>query len=460
MTKIPIISGIYAKGEFRTSYPVNLVPVPKQTGISEGYLRPADGLVEFATGPGVDRGGVVWRGFMYRVMGEELVYVGPDGQVVSIGFVGGSGPVTFAVSFDYLAVCSNNRLFLYNDATLQLVTDTDLGAVHSLVWVDGYFMTTDGEFLVVTELNDPFAVNPLKYGSSEAEPDPVVALLKLRNEVYALNATTIEVFSNAGTTGFPFQRIEGAQIQKGTYGAKSCCVLAEAIAFLGGGRNEAPAIYIGANGSAAKVSTREIDQILAAYSETDLAAAWLESKVEAGHIHLIVHLPRHTLVYDAAASQAVEAAVWFYLSTEGAAYQGRGMVWAYGGWYCGAGDKVARLSSETGDQLGAETEWEFATPVLYNEGRGAILSELEIVALPGRPSFGDNPQIGTCYSLDGEEWSQVRYIPSGTFGERAKRLVWRQQGKFRNFRMQKFLGTSRSPIVPTRLEARLEPLQW
>jgi hypothetical protein len=68
---------------------------------------------------------------------------------------------------------------------VRQVTDPDLGVVLDVVWVDGYFMTTDGEFLVVTELTDPTQVNPLKYGSSEVDPDPVVALLKLRNEVYA-----------------------------------------------------------------------------------------------------------------------------------------------------------------------------------------------------------------------------------------------------------------------------------
>ena len=44
------------------------------------------------------------------------------------------------------------------------MTDLDLGVVLDFCWVDGYFMTTDGESLIVTELTDPMAVNPLKYG--------------------------------------------------------------------------------------------------------------------------------------------------------------------------------------------------------------------------------------------------------------------------------------------------------
>jgi hypothetical protein len=88
-------------------------------------------------------------------------------------------------------------------ATLTQNTDPDLGTVLDVVWVDGYWMTTDGEFLVVTDLTNPLAVDPFKYGSSEVDPDPVKALLKVRNEVYALNRHTIEAFDNVGGCGLP-----------------------------------------------------------------------------------------------------------------------------------------------------------------------------------------------------------------------------------------------------------------
>jgi hypothetical protein len=242
--QIPILSGIFTDNgpDFRTSYPVNLVPTPKQSGISTGYLRPGDGIVANGTGPGADRGGINWRGELYRVMGTKLVEISSAGVVTILGDVG--GPVDELVTFDYsfseLAIASGGRLYYWDGLTLVQVTDPDLGVVLDVVWVDGYFMTTDGEFLVVTELTDPTQVNPLKYGSSEVDPDPVVALLKLRNEVYALNRNTIEVFDNVGGTLFPFQRIDGAQIQKGVVGTFACCVFEETIAFLGSGRNEAP----------------------------------------------------------------------------------------------------------------------------------------------------------------------------------------------------------------------------
>ena len=218
-------------------------------------------------------------------------------------------------SFDYLGIVDDNQFFLYDQVTLQQVTDPDLGDVFDFIWVDGYFMLTDGEFLIVTELNDPFSINPIRYGSSEADPDPVKALLKVRNEPYALNRYTIEVFDNVGGTGFPFQRVDGAQVMRGTIGTYTCCVYLESVAFVGGGRGESIAIWLVSSGSSVKLSTREIDIILAGYSEEILSEALLEPRVDKGHQHLYLHLPDQTLVYDGAASNAVGEAVWFRLGS-------------------------------------------------------------------------------------------------------------------------------------------------
>ena len=103
-------------------------------------------------------------------------------------------------------------------------------------WIDGYFLITDGENLIVTELNDPTQINPIKYGSSEVDPDPIQAILKLRNEAWAINRNTIEVFDNVGGQYFPYQRIDGAHITKGTIGTHACCVFMDSVAFLGNGR--------------------------------------------------------------------------------------------------------------------------------------------------------------------------------------------------------------------------------
>ncbi len=466
--QIPILNGIYTDNgpDIRTSYPVNLVPVPKKSGISNGFLRPGDGLVANGTGPGIDRGGIEWRGVCYRVMGTKLVTVASNGAVTVLGDVGGpvSTLVTMDYSFDRLAIASGGRLYYWNGALTQ-VTDPDLGTVLDVVWVDGYFMTTDGEFLVVTELTDPTQVNPLKYGSSEVDPDPVVALLKLRNEVYALNRNTIEVFDNVGGDFFPFQRIDGAQIQKGVLGTFACCVYLETVAFLGSGRNEQPGIYLGANAQAQKISTQEIDQILLGYTEAQLAKVKLEARNDKSHQHLYVHLPDRTIVYDAAASEALGEQVWFMLTTSQVGfsqYRARNLVWAYDKWLVGdpQSSTIGYMVQDIGSHWGQIVRWEFGTLIAYNEGNGAIFNELELVALTGRVALGVDPIISTSYSVDGLAWSQDRPIRVGTTGSTKKRLAWFQQGHMLNWRIQRFRGDTQAHLSFARLEAQIEALAY
>jgi len=406
---------------------------------------------------------------LYRVMGTKLVEISSNGTVTVLGDVGGpvNTLVTFDYSFDLLAIASGGRLYYWDPlaSTLTQNTDPDLGVVLDVVWVDGYFMTTDGEFLVVTELSNPLQVNPLKYGSSEVDPDPVVALLKLRNEIYALNRNTIEVFDNIGAEFFPFNRIDGAQIQKGVIGTFACCVYMEQIAFLGSGRNEAPSIYMGAAATAQKISTQEIDELLLNYTEAQLALVKMEARNDKAHQHLYVHLPDRTLVYDGAASQVLGEAVWFTLTTTTvgfAQYRARNLVWAYDKWLVGdpQSSNIGYLVDTIGTHWGQKVRWEFGTLIVYNEGNGALFHELELVSLTGRVALGVDPQISTSYSLDGLSWSQDRFIRVGTIGNTKKRLAWFQQGNMRNWRIQRFRGDSDSHIAFARLEAQIEGLAY
>ncbi len=397
-------------------------------------------------------------------MGSKLVSVASNGTVTTLGDVGGTTAlVTMDYSFDRLAIASNSNLFYWDGSTLTQVVDVDLGTVVDMRWIDGYFMTTDGENLVVTDLADPTSVNPIKYGSSEIDPDPVEAILKLRNEIVALNRYTIEYFDNIGGDTFPFQRIEGAQVQKGCVGTHACCVYMEAVAFVGSGRNEQNSVYIAANSQALKISTRSIDEILEDYTETQLSTMKLEARNDKSNQLLYLHLPDKTLVYDAAASRELGESVWFTLSSaigDPAQYKARNLVYAYNQWLVGdpTSSKVGHFSDTVGEHWGSVVTWEFGTTIIYNEDKGAVFNELELIALTGRVALGSDPSISTSYSLDGLSWSQEKFRKVGKIGERAKRLQWWRQGFMRLTRLQRFKGDSSAHISFLRLDASLEPL--
>lgn len=484
--QIPILHGIYTDvlSEVRTAYPRNLMPVSKDSGVSEGYLRQAEGIRELMNGtPGIDRGAIEWRGVLYRVMGNSFCSVDADGNITVIGSTPGSDHVRFDYSFDRLAFRSSGNLYLYNGTTLQQVYDSDLGVVRDFLWVDGYFLTTDGNYLIVTELNNPFSVDPLKYGSSEYDPDEVMAVLKLRNEVYALNRHTIEAFNNVGGEGFPFQRIEGAVIPRGVVGTNACAVFINAIAFLGGGRNEPNSVWLGINGDCQKLSTKEIDDTLSGYSEEVLSNVQFETRVFKGSELLYIHLPDQTIVYDATCSKETGKPVWFVLTSSLyglGTYRARNFVWCYNKWIVGDTQVLQIDVNPVSSSLGVMDEtfgfhylyqkigWEFSAKMMYNESRGAILHQLELVTIQGR--YADIPgypqefnetssySVWTAYSNDGINWSTPRSVKAAREGETNKRIAFFGLGFFRSYRIQKFWGEASSRTSFVRLEAQFEPL--
>lgn len=471
MSPIPILSGVYASpdGSFRVSYPRNMVPVPMSTGISSGYLKPADGILSNGTGQGLGRGGINWNGSLYRVSGTKLVKVSATGVVQVLGDVGGSEQVRFDYSFDRLSIASGGSLFYWSGSTLSRVADTDLGTVLDQQYIAGYFMTTDGNSIIVTDLNDPMSVNPLRYGSSEADPDPIVSVRKLRNEAYAFNRYTIEVFENVGQTSltavFPFSPIEGALVPRGAIGTHAICSLLQTFAFVGSGRNEAPAVWLMLPGATQKLSTREIDIILAGYSDSQLASIVVESKVEKSQESMMIHLPDQCLVYDAAASAALQQPVWYTLTSSlvGAGqYRARGIVWCYNQWNVDdpTSSALGKLTSMVSSQYGQVNGWDFGTMIFYDETTGGfVFHSMELVGAPGRVALGADPTIWTSYSLDGETWSMEKPKKAGKQGERTKQIAWRKLGSNRfNYRIQRFRGTTDAHMSIAALSTDLEPL--
>lgn len=469
--KVPILSGVYTDiaGDVRAAYPRNFTVVSLESGINSGHLRPAPGIVEMATVPegGPDRGAVEWNGAHYRVSGGKFVRVDPNGSILVLGDLPGTERVGFAVGFDQLAISAGGKLFyFYGSGAPAEVVDGDLGTVLDVAWQGGYFITTDGEFLVVTDLNDPAAVNPLKYGSAESDPDPLRGVSVVRNELYAFGRYSVEVYQNSGGENFPFSRIGGAQVTRGAVGPRCVAEIGETWAFLGSAREEPVSVWAIDGGSSQRLATREIERILMTYSEETLRqSASMESRQYAGQEMLYLHLPDRTFVYDLAASVAQKQPVWTELATTidafaPAAFAARGVLWVHGRWWWGhyadarIGCENESISSHWGERVG----WAVSTVVLYNNGFGAIVHDLELVALQGRAVPGDQASVWNSYSNDGSEWSIERPVRAALTGQTARRLAWRGQGRFQHWRVQRFRGTSDSHTTLLRLEMRVEPL--
>lgn len=462
MTQINILSGIRTteESDFDAAYPVNLEPIVSDSGISAGFLKIYPGTATLGTGPGIDRGGINWNGACYRVMGTQLVSVASDGTVVDHGYVGSDGlPASLDYSFDYLSIGSAGGLYYYDPVNgLRQVTDPDRGTVVDHVFSAGYNITTDGEFLVVTELNNPMAVDPLKYGSSESDPDPITGVLVLRNEVYALNRHTIDVFRNVGGNGFPFATIPGAVIPRGCVSRSAKCLIGESFVFVGSARNEALGVFKGGAGQSVKISTREIDDLLAEVEDPTQIVC--EALTYGDQMRLMVHLPDKTLVFLPEASNETKDKVWYVRKASDGPYRPRFFTNVYGGWLCGdiAAPNIGRLDPSLTTDFGESKPWEFQTNFLYNQSMGAIVHSVELVGLPGRGPFGQSGAVFFSCSLDGETFGEERTVSSGGFGARGTRVQHRPHWRMFNYLSIKCRGFDLMHAGWARMEAVVEPL--
>lgn len=461
--QIPLLSGIKASegGDFNLSYPVNLEPVATDNGISAGYLRSASGARAILTGPGIDRGGILWNGLMHRVMGTKLVSIDQQNQLSILGDVGSGGPVAMDYGFGMLAIQSGTRLYYWNGTTLTQVTDPDLGPSLDVVWMDGYYISTDGNYIVVTQLSDPTQVDPLKYGSAEDDPDMITGLIKVRDELFVTGMNTIQVFNDAGGSGFPFVPNLGATIPIGCVAPRAKCVYLQSFAFCGSARNQALGIWLASSGTAQKLSTRMVDDMLAEVA--DPTSIVLEARVSRDEHRLVVHLPDKSLIYCANASQQAGQAVW-YIATSGRAmdqaYRPRFAVSAYNQWYVGdaASGQIGVLDDDIATHFGEAVGWMFDTKLLYNGGKSAIIHSLELVGLPGRGAQIDEPVAFLSYTPDGETWGMERACSVGRPFQRTKRVQWRPHKRFRNYLALRFRGDSSALAGWAALEANIEAL--
>lgn len=462
--KIPILKGIYASNaaDFVQSPPVNREPVIMETGLSSGYLRPAPGIVGIAALGAPDRGAINWNGTCFRVVGTKLLSVSLGGDTTILGDVGAGGQCWFDYSFDRLAIGSGGRLYYWNGSVLSQVTDPDLGIAIDGIWIDGYFMTTDGEYLVVTELNNPSAIDPLKYGSSEEDPDPVNGLIKVRGEVYALNRYTIENLANAGSTGFPFVRNSGALIPYGAVGTHAKAAFLQTFAFVGSARGEALGVYLAGSGDAAKISDRFVDDELARLTGAEAAAIICEARVDADEQRLLVHLPDKTLVYYANASQKTQERVWAIFASgvnADQAYRGRNGVYAYGKFIVGDADgNIGYIDRSVSRHFGDIAGRRIDTALLYNEAGRGIINAVELTGLPGRAPVGSSPHIFMSWTIDGVSWSQERAISAGRAGDKAARMQWRPNVRFNQWIGLRFREADDGQQVFARLDAAIQPL--
>jgi hypothetical protein len=271
---------------------INLQPyTPIGSGKSTARsLVPTPGFSDFTTSlnPLV---GTVFKNELYVVQASGLTYklykVDSTGAETLIGDLGSSSRnITvpqFASNGEVLSILfpetdnyfydPSTGLSQNTDAVYQGYEAEDTGVI-SVTSGDGYFIycTTKKVFTssLVTAADKGTSFDALDFATAEFSADDNVRVAWLKGELHVFGEETTEVWANVGGSGFPFQRIDGATIEKGLTYQMSLVEVDNSFMWVGRGEGESPAVWRATGGGGAqKVSNDYVDKLLIDYGSDD-----------------------------------------------------------------------------------------------------------------------------------------------------------------------------------------------
>ena len=455
-TPVPIPLGFYTSDSlpFSAQRCINWIPaVAEGPSLNNAKLSQPLGIKQFSDSlsPG-GRGGWLFDEVPFFVNGNSLVSVSSTGVTTSHGTISGTGRVSMASSTLHLVIVVPGGIsYVYTKSTgiLAAITDPDFITSDSVVFKDAFFVfsTSDGTRIFHSALNDPFSYDALDFGTSEISPDPIIALHVNHNELFALNSETVELFQNVGGAGFVFQRIPGANIQKGLFARSTPVEFDNSFCFVGGGKNELVAIWkVTGSSSASKISTDAIDAELQKFTKEEVSKSFSMSFSDRGQLFALFtfeseNTPSRTFVYNATASALSGGSVWFEfqsgLTQEGNRWQVASIVKAYGKLLVSDLDTgmIGELDKSTLTYYGEPILIQMTTSPFSANGLPIFAGEFEATFENGvglTTGQGSDPQVIYSYSDNGGREPFLGNFKRGigAIGKFEQRSVWRRQGRF------------------------------
>lgn len=443
--------------DYRDALAVNMLTVVRPILGADGYLLQVHGLVAHAEANGISRGGV-WNDRFedhYRINGQTLYSVAANGTLTDLGAIAGAGLVSLSHSFQSQGIVASGRFYLYSPTDgLTEVTDSDLGYPIDVVWVDGYYFFTDGEFIYHTDISDESSIDPLKFSTAEFMPDKTLGVAKTQdNKVMVFGRYTIEYFVNTATENFAFQRQQTRAIKIGIVGTHCKCEVEGAYAILGSRKNEAVGVHLVTVGQDHRISSREIEKIIAQYSEQELGLSKLETFEENGSTFILVHLPNDTLCLNYTAVQSTGlAAAWTVLKSGAVSgtrnYRAWNLVYdvRISSWTIGdkSDGKIGLMDQSIATQYDEIAQWELYTP--YAPIEKASIDQVDIDTIAGFTDTKD-AQVFISLTYDGQFWGKEWTAQYGQPGDFGKRFIVRRLGYVRDNFALKMRGATRSRMA-------------
>lgn len=469
--QLPLMRGTgkdYRNVDYVDLLPVNIIATPKEIFESSGYMRSIPGIVKKSDVDGVS------RGVEYNTA-EDIVYRVAGGKIykgtVERGAVTGVNRVSMSHGRTSQAVCSDGSITEYRyDGTNKTVANWpvdsgylqyELGYARDLTRLRGRYVWSkdNSDSWFISDLEDES--HPDRYSAeyrAESQPDGIIGIDNWRDFVVCFGSSTIEFFYPTGGAGgigtALFQVQPSLMVQKGIAGTYCKTKFSDSHAFISHPATGAPSIYVINSGAAQQIATATIEKILQSYTFDELAKGVMETTRFESHELLIVHLARHVLVFDAAASQA--GAQWTILKTGLHNDTYRGIDFSCEGNVVTCGDKISGvtgyLDKKVFSQYGEQQEGILYTPMFSADNRRIF--DLELDSSDGLSQSAE--QMFVSAATDGINYGLERMIPWAAPFIYDSRVILKRVGRVRKGIAFKFRIVTSTPITLSNCQVRIE----
>lgn len=424
-------------------------------GKSPTMIQGMAGIAPFSTiADSPQRASIQFGGSLYSVAGSKFYRVAADGTATVIGTLSGNATVDLAKNQSQIAILIYPTLWVYNGTTLTEVTDPDFTSrkAKKMAVLDnfgGFIEPNSGRFFIC-DLADFTVYDALDFATAEGQPDNLVSIESNQRQFVLFGEESLELWDNAGGSGFPFLRVANGYVECGCGAADSTCTGDNTVFWLDQNR-----IFRRLEGvTPRRISNDGCEQQWQTYSRIDDANAYVY--VFDGHTFIVLRFPSAgaTWVHD------INTGEWHERQSQGQDHwRAQWVVNCYGKTLVGdtQSGNIGALDVDTHTEWGNQLLREATTGVVSEGGRWINHDCLELDLEVGTGSeAGSDPQIMLEVSDDGGVTFRSRPNRSlGTIGQKRKRVRWFGGGRSRE-RVYRWRVSDDAPFVvnAARLDTR------
>ena len=255
-----------------------------------------------------------------KVAVSQAISITLDNGVVfktTISAVSGVFPnLTLTLAAALPSQASAGAIATITSLTLAQITAPAFMPATTVVYFDDYFIfsATGTQEFFLSSLGDGTQYNGLDFASAQASPDNVLAIVNYHEQLLIFKQFRIEVWYDAGAANFPFERYDGAYIQRGLAGPYAVTQEDNTVFWLGD-----DGIFYRLNGySPQRISQFGCEHAWAQYPQLDDVTAFVVTME--GHKFIFLTFPSGNATWCYDISSGTEQPLWHERESWGSAW--------------------------------------------------------------------------------------------------------------------------------------------